>query len=104
MKKGEIKLKFSNDTIIFLGNKIPLNTTSSGLYHLPLTPAKQLLERVNSNNEHDLIVLCTTENKSNKEIALKLHRSSAHPSAKKLLKLINNSGKEWYENADLKRG
>ena len=103
MKKGEMELKFSNDTINILGNEIPLNTTSSGLYHLPLTSEKQLLEKVNNNNEHDLTVLCITENKSNKEIALKLHHSFAHPSAEKLLKLINNSRKEWSGNADLKR-
>ena len=103
MKKGEIELKFPNDKINFLGNKIPLNTASSGLYYLPLTPAKQLLKKVNNNNEHNLIVLHTTESKSNKEIALKLHHSFAHPSAEKLLKLINNSGKERSENADLER-
>ena len=40
MKKREMEIKFSNDTINFLGNKISLNTTSSRLYHLPLTPAK----------------------------------------------------------------
>ena len=72
MKKGEIELKLSNDTINFLKNETPLNTPSSGLYHFPLTTAKQLLEKVNNNNEHDLIVLDTTENNSNKEIALKL--------------------------------
>ena len=75
-------LKFSNDIISFLGNEIPLNTTSYGLYHLPLTPAKQLLEKV-SNNEHDLTVFCITENKPNKKISLKLHRSFAHTSVRK---------------------
>ena len=103
IKKGEIELKFSTDTIIFLGDEIPLNITSSGLYHLPLTPSKQLLEKVNKNLEHHPIILRATENKSNKEIAVKLHRSFAHPSAEKLLKLINNSGQEWSENADLKK-
>ena len=91
IKNGEIKLKFSNDTINFLRNKIPLNATSSGLYHLPLTPAEQLFENVNNSIEHDLIVLRTTKNKSNKEIALKLHCSFTYPPAEKLLKLINNS-------------
>ena len=75
MKKGEIELKFSTDTINFLGDETPLNINSSGLYHLPLTPSKQLLEKVNKNLEHHPIILCATENKSNKEIAVKLHRS-----------------------------
>ena len=98
-----MELKFSNDTINFLENEIPLNTTSISLYHLPLTPAKQLLEKVNNNNEHDLILFRITENKSTKEIAMKLYRSFAHLSAEKLMKLRNNSGKGWSENADLKR-
>lgn len=42
MKKGAMELKFSNDTINFIVNEITLNTTSSGLYNLPITPAKQL--------------------------------------------------------------
>ena len=103
MKKGETELKFSTDTIIFLGDEIPLNITPSGLYHLPLTPSKQLLEKVNKNLEHHPIILRATENKSKKEIAVKLHRSFAHRPAEKLLKLINNSGQEWSENADLKK-
>ena len=49
MKKGKIELKFSNDTIDFLGNEISLNVTSSSLYHLPLTTAKKLLKKVNNN-------------------------------------------------------
>ena len=101
-KKGEIELKFPNDTIDFLGNEMPLNTNSSGLYHLSLTQAKQFLKKVNSNNEHDLIVLRSTKNKSNEEIALKLHRSFAHPSIEKTLNLINNLGKGWSEHVNLK--
>ena len=101
-KKGEIELKFPNDTIDFLGNEMPLNTNSSGLYHLSLTQAKQFLKKVNSNNEHDLIVLRSTKNKSNEEIALKLYRSFAHPSTEKTLNLINNLGKGWSEHVNLK--
>ena len=56
---------------------------------------------MNNNIGHDFIALCTTENKSNKEIALKLHWSFAH--LQKLLKLINNTRKEQSENVDLKR-
>ena len=66
-------------TVNFLENEIPLNSTSTGLYHLPLTPAKQMLKKVNSNNERDLIPR-TTENKFNREIALKIHYSFAHSS------------------------
>ena len=58
---------------------------------------------MNNNYEHDLIVFHINENKSNKDIALKLHCSFAHSFAEKLLKLINSSRKEWSENADLKR-
>ena len=66
MKKGEIELKFSNETIDFLGNEILFNTTSSGLHHLPL------MINMNNDDKYDHIVLCTTENKSHEDIVLRL--------------------------------
>ena len=100
MKKGEIELKFASDTISFFGDEIPLQTTSSGLYGLPITSAKQVIEEIDKKKDH--IILRAVNTKSNKDIAKKLHWSFAHPSEDKLLKLINSSGKEWSENMDLK--
>ena len=94
MKNGQIGLHFQNDTITFLGDEILLNATINGLYAIPITTAKQLLEITDSQSSHHHTVLRTTEEKSNKEIATKLHRSFAHRSIDKLLALINNSGKE----------
>ena len=102
MKKGGIELKFASDTICFLGDEIPLQTTTSGLYCLPITPAKQVIERIDHHKMQDHIILHAVNTKSNKDIAIKLHRSFAHPSEEKLLKLINSSGKEWSENVELK--
>ena len=51
-------------------------------------------------NKQDKIVLCVIEPKTNKEMATKLHRSFAHPSFKKLLKIINSAGTEWSGNKD----
>lgn len=102
MKKGGIELKFASDTISFLGDEIPLQTTTSGLYCLPITPAKQVIKRIDHHKMQDHIILRAVNTKSNKDIAIKLHRSFAHPSEEKLLKLLNSSGKEWSENVELK--
>ena len=45
MKNGQIELNFQNDTITFLEDEIPLNTTSNGLYVIRITANKQLLEK-----------------------------------------------------------
>ena len=103
MKNRQIWLNFQNNTITFLGDEIQLNTTSNGLYAIPITTAKQLLEKTDSQSPHHHIVLRMTEEKSNREIATKLHQSFAHPSIDKLLALSNKSSKQWSENDNLKR-
>ena len=45
MKKAEMKINFQNDTINAFGQNIPLVTTSSGHYAIPLTPAKQAIRK-----------------------------------------------------------
>ena len=40
MKKAEMKINFQNDTINTFGENIPLITTTSGYYAIPLTSAK----------------------------------------------------------------
>ena len=102
-KNGQIGWNFQNSTITYLGDEIPLNTTSNGFYVIPITAAKQLSEKIDSQCPHHHIVLKTTEEKSNREKVTKLHQSFAHFSIDKLLALIGNSGKQWSENNDLKR-
>ena len=72
--------------------KFPLYTTSNGLHSIHIITAKQLLERNNPMSPHDQIILLrTTEEKTNNEIVVKLHWSFAHPSIDKSFALINNS-------------
>lgn len=101
MKKARMLLNFDDDTIVYNDSEIPLQTTSNGLYALPITSPKQLINNVNNDNISDKIILRLTEPKSDRDIALKLHRSFAHPSKEKLLKLITSAGKEWSENENL---
>ena len=102
MKRAQIQLNFKNDTITFLGEEIPLQTTSNGLYYLPITTPKQLINRLSSTSKGNPLILNVTNSKTNKEIAVKLHRCFAHPSEDKLLKLVNNAGSKWANNKDLK--
>ena len=71
MKNGQIELNCRNDTDTFLEDEILLNTTSNGLYAIPITAAKQLLEKTDCQSPHHHIVLRTTEEKSNRELAKK---------------------------------
>ena len=104
MKKGNLTVDFGNDQLIGFGQKIPLQTAANGLYALPLTKSRQLMTNfVKSKDDSKFpIAFKVTNVKSNKEIALKLHRSFAHPSAERLLRMINAAGKEWSSNETLK--
>ena len=102
MKRAQIQLNFKSDTITFMGEEIPLQTTTNGLYCLPITAPKQLINQISSTENNDHIILNVTDSKTNKEIAIKLHRCFAHPSEDKLLKLVNNAGRKWSDNKELK--
>ena len=87
-------LDFNNDTVHVFGETLPLTITTSGHYALPITQSTQLLNEF----EHGylpIITLTVLDNKSNKEIALKLHRQFAHPRPESLLKLLGNAGDKW---------
>ena len=93
---SDIPLLLKTDTIGFLGDEIPFNTTSNGLYAIPIPAAKQLLQKTDSQSPHHHNVLRTREEKSTREIATKLQRSFANPSIDKLLALTTqaNSGQK----------
>ena len=104
MKKAKMTINFQNDTINAFGVNIPLITTSSGHYAIPLTPAKQLINNLDrSKDSNSTITLTLTEEKSSKDMALKLHRQFAHPTSDKLIKLINSAGYPWAQNTELKQ-
>ena len=102
MKKANMQLDFHQDCIKVYGQEIPLVTTSNGLYSMPITKQKCLIENLEKSHRQESITLAVRDNKSNHEIAKKLHRSFAHPSSEKLIKLVNSAGPQWSENNELK--
>ena len=102
MKRGGLKIDFGSDQLLAFGQEIPLLTTKSGLYALPLTKPKQLLTNFNRNENLTPITLRVTDSKTNVEIAKKLHRCFAHPSSDRLLRMVNAAGEEWANNENLK--
>lgn len=101
MKKANMKLNFEDDTITIFNENIPLITTNSGHYAIPITRAKQLINNLDRKTDMS-ITLTMSENNNNHNIALKLHRQFAHPSKEKLLQLIKNAGEPWCSNQKLK--
>ena len=101
MKKAAMRLDFNQDSVTVFDSEIPLKTTATGLYYIPITRSTQLLDKVISKNEPITLAVITT--KSNTEIATKLHRCFAHPSADKIIKLISNAGPKWSNNHELKK-
>ena len=104
MIEHKMKLDFAASVLEAFGEKIPLIKTSSGLFALPLTKTKQLIECIDhvKNVKQEKITMRVTNAKSNKEMASKLHRQFAHPSSEKLIRLVNNAGEQWASNTDLK--
>jgi transposase InsO family protein len=103
MKNAKMSLNFQDDSLSAFGQKLPLRVTSNGLYYLPITKPSQLIDSISEQGADSYIVLKVTECKSNKEIAIKLHRCFGHPSAGRLLRLINSAGETWSRNESLKR-
>ena len=100
MKRAGMKLDFDEDTLDVFGEKIHLTTTNSGLYSFSLTKSVHLLEKLEQPNQS--FTLRVTSEHSTKDIARKLHRSFAHPSADKIIRLLDKSGPNWSNNKDLK--
>ena len=101
MKTENMKSNFQDDTITILDENIPLMTTSSGHYAIPITKAKQIINNFERGSTNS-ITLALSKVKDNYNVALKLHQQFVHPTQDKLLKLINNAGHPWSTNNGLK--
>ena len=86
MKKAKMQLDTEKDVCTMLGEKIKLINTSTGHYAIPISPSKNALE-----NNVKINLLSRSPNISIPEMAVKLHRQFAHPSAKRLISLVENS-------------
>ena len=106
LKRANARLNTEDDTITLLGETIKLINTSSGHYAIPITPNSTIInslsENRNSGTVPDKVILMSRKrNLTRKEIALKLHRQFGHPTAEKLIKLINLS--DYKDDLELKR-
>ena len=94
MKRACSKLNTETDEIVMLGENIKLINTSTGHYAIPITPNKRLinhLSEISSKNDDKVVLLSSKANMSKREFATKLHMQFAHPSAERLIRLINRS-------------
>ena len=91
MKKAKAKMNFDDDKIELFGEEQPMMCTSTGHYAIPIQ--KNNLEN-EINLESNVILFGNQGNADKNAIAKKLHTQFGHPSSKRLIKLIENSGKE----------
>ena len=102
MKNAKMCLNFDDDTLSVFDQNLTLGITTNGLYSLPITKSTQLINNFSRNEEENPVVLKVVEEKSNHQIAKKLHRCFAHPSSDRLLRLVNSAGQKWSNNHALK--
>ena len=96
MKKANMKIDFSNDTVSMFDQKVNVGFTSSGHYAVPIGKTNQLVEDFDNKNLVGQVYLTITElsKKSNDPkltIANKLHCQFGHASPEKLKKLTKAS-------------
>ena len=84
MKRLGFKLNMTDDVFEVNGNKMDLDTTSSGHYYIPLKDCEVKVEKV-----HMVIQQETYEGKQ--KMVKKLHRQLAHPTAKSLKAIMKNA-------------
>ena len=101
MKRAQMKLDFSKDTVNMCGEVIQLTSTKSGHYTIPLTKSMKVL-RAFENNKLDNFTLTVTDNTDSHKTAMKLHSQFAHPTSAKLIKLLESAGEKWSKNEELK--
>ena len=92
MKEIDTKLDFMNDEVTMLNQKIPLFTSRSGHYCIPLTKKKRaIIEHSSENNPKSNITLVVSNHLTAKEVAQKLHVQFSHPSPNRLASLVESA-------------
>ena len=75
MKKADMKINFQNDTINAFSENIPLITTKSAHYAIPLTSAQQAMSNIDRENNSAITLTVNNINEqSNQTTALKLYQ------------------------------
>ena len=95
MKRAKTQLNFDTEEVYMLGKKQTLVATSTGHYCIPLSRKFSAKER--SGPPSTVLFtnsLCLEDESNAKKIAKKLHEQFAHPSSKRLIKLVKDGGVE----------
>ena len=95
MKKAAIKMDLENDTANIMGKEVVLNLTTSGHYCIPIDKTEEVpVENVCT------IQLENLNKQERYKTLLKLHRQFAHPTKKRLIALLKDTGvwQEEYED------
>ena len=98
MKRANMKLNFQNDTINIFDENIPLITTSSGHYAIPIMKAKQLINNLNRESDMSL-TLTMTNDKDNHNYRSKITQTICTPKSRKTA--TKNAGEPWSGNQNL---
>ena len=78
MKKANMTLDFKNDSAVSFDQSIQLLVTRSGHYAIPINLYKIILKNVTLGVNTNVTLVAKENNKSKKDIAIKLHRQFAH--------------------------
>ena len=91
MKRAKVKLDLENDTAVIFGEKIALNSTSSGHYCIPI-------DKYSETKVESVCAVRLSEMKEQEryKALLKLHRQFGHPSENRLKALLVDAG-VWSE-------
>ena len=95
MKKTNTSIDFQSDTVTMLGQKQLVIITTSGHYAIPLGSNQQILKDSVESPDKTRITLISRNSdpmSDKKKVAHKLHSQFSHPTAEKLIKLVNSSG------------
>ena len=91
MKRASAHLDTKNDVIYMLGEEIKLINTSSGHYAVPLCRNKDTFNKLITESNPNISLVVRTPNMTKEAMASELHRQFVHPTAEKLIKLVNLS-------------
>ena len=93
MKKADTTINFKEDTVSMLGENLKVLITKSGHYALPLNNNDKVLQEAAKEGAKIVLTLQSVNIENKEKIAEKLHSQFAHPSAKRLIKLVESAGK-----------
>ena len=87
LKKGKAVTDFQRETIQIYDSEQPMICTSSGHYAIPIKPHSTELTP-------NIVMHIVTDSVNKKTAAKKLHHQFGHPSTKKLVKFVKDSGED----------